>query len=399
MQDDNRDRIKKLSPLKKLIFSGFAILLGLGCVHVITDLAFIKHATTQYGKVSQMYVTHPQLGFWTKPDIYESDLDDDVNSWTHLNNKGYRESEDTHYVKPEDVAFRAVAFGDSVFFGHGVKYGSGLLELLEDKINEQRKNNGLKGRFELINTAIPCLNPSHHLVLWQIEAKNYNPELVIGSVCPNDPFGDYKFERGVSQAEIDGIAKEEYLKNLAAGAIVPGRNPVTANLERFYQWLVPRNSLVSFMNRMRLDSAKSRRSAEIEEFSNSEDMDTIMQPYLMKMNLFLDSLGDTPCFYVIFPSEVYIRKINGDAAVSSPFNFEKEVVFREETLSLLQARNIPYLDISKVFLEYLSDHPDESPSVLYLCPGDVIHPSIKGHELISEAMYKSLIDRYNELSK
>ncbi len=86
-----------------------------------------------------------------------------------LNSMGFK---DVEFHREKNDAYRVVALGDSFAFGV-VPYGSGFVELVEDRLREHGR------RIEILNFAIPGIGPWQYLEVLLDEALGYDPDGVL----------------------------------------------------------------------------------------------------------------------------------------------------------------------------------------------------------------------------
>jgi tetratricopeptide (TPR) repeat protein len=148
----------------------------------------ILFQTLSFRSVNQrFYYTAPAYGI---PYSLPANLQDEQ---THLgsfkfkfriNGKRLREPHSLSYKKPSNT-FRILCLGDSILFGHGIKYQETFSYQLQTLLNKHYPNKN----FEVINASTPGWNPVQYLIYLKEEGFKFSPDLVLVSKFIDDISG------------------------------------------------------------------------------------------------------------------------------------------------------------------------------------------------------------------
>jgi len=311
-------------------------------------------------------------------DVYGCSLVPDTDAGKYrINSQGYREDYTIPVAGPETEAVRILAIGDSIVFGSEVENAEAICCQLENRIDAALS----EGRSsEVINTAVMWWGPTQYLSRYEREGKRFDPDCVIIGSCPNDVTDVIAMEKLMAS---DSLIEHKYYLDL-----VVGRDPMNATNPRtilFYRastFMLEHSAFANFLYDVFVEREYERLEAERREMLNSMDIFELTNPYMKKMNMLLNAITE-PRLFILFPSVNYV---NG---VYDPVYFPYETYYHDFTKALLMKHEVPCVDVTAVYRDYLADHPEVKAEALFA--GDLHHPSALGHSLVADAAYAVLV--------
>jgi tetratricopeptide (TPR) repeat protein len=132
----------------------------------------------------KLYFTAPAYGI---PYGLKANLQDEQNYLDNfkfqlsINGKRLREPYSLSYKKPKNT-FRILCLGDSILFGHGIKYQETFSHQLQTLLNKNYPNK----KFEVINASTPAWSPVEYLIYLKKEGFKFSPDLILVSKYIDD---------------------------------------------------------------------------------------------------------------------------------------------------------------------------------------------------------------------
>ncbi len=175
---------------------------------------------------------HDNRSYWLRPNVQVLATTSDFSVIYKINSKGLRDKEYS-YAKPHNK-IRILAFGDSLTFGEGVKYGERFTDILENENDD----------LEIINFGVPGYGIDQELLLFMKEGVKYSSDYVILLLS----FASIeRYSTNLLEIGLDNIENVSY-KN-------PKSAPTTLYLERddpFFNkrdnYLLKNSYLLSYLN-------------------------------------------------------------------------------------------------------------------------------------------------------
>jgi hypothetical protein len=366
--------MKSKSPIpfsKKLIFILIAIVVGLFLIDNIFWLIGYRNLSPIFQDRIRLRKFDKIYGSSLKPNAVVDDC--------RINNQGYREDHDIPLIRPDNERVRGLALGDSIVFGAKVKNEETFCCRLEALIDAQLSS----GRSEIINTAVMWWGPSQFLIRYLTEGEKFKPDFVLAGLCPNDVTDVFNFEKMISSKS---IVEYDFNRHQVAGESLEGDSATGRALYLAINFCVTHSSFCNALYDFSAGREMRRMERERKQTLDSMPVHDLMQPYLNKMNELMKAITE-PKFCILFPSVNLMNDVRDDTY----FPYEKE--YRKETLDLLEAQSIPYIDVKEVYLEYLRCNPSVKSEDFFA--GDLHHPSPLGHKLVAEAIFRLLkADKY-----
>jgi len=263
-----------------------------------------------------------------------------------INSKGLRDYEHSYEGLPD--RFRILVLGDSITFGSGIRFEEMYSTLLEKKLNENNYD------VEIIKAGVTGYEFSQMYDYYSLEGKKYSPDMVIYGAFLNDIFEP-------------NITKRKELNDLYGYPDTPRENLLVRIIKKTCQSCIMLYSIILNYNERYFELLYSTWEDE-EALSNYFQKIRSLEELLEKNN--------TELILVVFPYTFQFE--NGLGQEKGPQEKIKEFGRNED---------IPVIDL----LDYL-DTPNYKEIYLQY---DRVHPNEKGNEIVAEAIYRELTEKYN----
>lgn len=302
-----------------------------------------------------------------------------------INSQGYRASATFLETLSANTAFRIFGIGDSMVYGAGVEID--IVERLEEKTTEHLQAHDPALFCEGINAAVSGWGVSQYYLRWVREGARFSSSLVFLGLCGNDDVDTFEFEKAVEQARVGNMHRySEYIDAMAAYVEIRHENPFIRQLENLSDQLryhSPFFNLVVSRYKNWGDNRKehgmSDNKFESRRKAYSDHYEEVNRYYFGKLGELIDAVGSVPLFVCIYCSEAYCRTGEG------PASLPREATFIELTSRFLENRDVPFVRLDDIYLEYLIRNPGITIDDFYN-RNDNWHPSEFGTRVISESV-------------
>ncbi|MBI5815478.1 MAG: SGNH/GDSL hydrolase family protein [Nitrospinae bacterium] len=336
MADGNGDRLKKFLTNASLAVA--SIILVLAVTEGALRSARIYKDISKGRKVCRLS-SNPRIGFEFIPGF--------TWKWLHVNSYGFR-GPDFGQIKPENV-FRIVVLGDSIAVAPYLPEEHLFANVLARKLNG---NAPKTVRYEVLNAAVGGYDTWQELEVYKEKVRALKPDLVILGICQNDFVKNGNLSTdwaGIVRGDLD---VDESGEKLAADIMI-------------YRKIKQAIRTLNLANASKEDAGRylAQLAPTLSKLWNEGG-----KP-LAELSLALKNDG-VKSLFVIFP---YKFQMTESGRRSSDERF----------MEFCEQANQPCLDLFDV---YRSNSDD-----LYI-KNDHIHPSVKGHEITAEAIYRRIKD-------
>jgi hypothetical protein len=302
-----------------------------------------------------------------------------------INAQGYRASGEFGETWPANTAVRIFGIGDSMVYGAGAE--KDVIKRLEKKTTEHLQAHDPALTCEGINAAVSGWGVSQYVLRWTREGARFSPSLVFLGLCGNDDVDTFDFEKAIEQARSGDMRRySEYIDAMAAYVEIRHENAFIRQLENlsdrlryhspFFNLVVSRYEMWEnhrIKHGLNHDKFESRRKAYENRYEE------VNRYYFGKLGELIDAVGPVPLFVCIYCSEAYCRTGEG------PASLPREASFIELTSRFLENRDVPFVRIDEIYLEYLIRNPGITIDDFYN-RNDNWHPSEFGTGVISESV-------------
>ncbi len=269
----------------------------------------------------------PGLVYEIKPGVV---LPDDLRQHSDAltNSRGFRDRE---FAVPKPAGtFRIMGLGDSICYGAMIGRGQTFLKVLEEKLNSGE----VSRRYESVNCCVSGYNLEQDYLTLKEKAIFYQPDLIVLSIWIDD--------------------------------LTPPYVPSFVNrklLGRIHHYVIDRSFLWKLLfYRFVSPGLYGRDIMQTSEDDNLESLSRLI-------DLAREEHAQVACIFHSTMRPDYSEKI----ASSRPYQRIKALLFK---------KNVPWLEMHRVYLDYLGSRGIEE---IANAPGDP-HPNAEGNRVIAEAL-------------
>lgn len=334
-----------------IIFSILELICRTPCLTALMDSDFRFYIRHVDNDIEYSFIIEDGLLMWSpKPeyvgplmlDSMESPEPNSYDDFIRINSAGFRDREYS-IDKPKDT-FRIFCLGDSSTFGIANDLSNLYHEKLEERLNRS-SSTGL--RYEVINAGVTGYSSAQCLNMYRYKGRRYRPDLVTLYIGVNDPSTRLHLsDRQIMRDDIPVFARKiSYML-----------------LTRFHFYRLLRKFVASVVNRGGSDEGETVRRVSKEEFRGN----------LVELNRLCKEDGSV--LVIISPPllKEEAHKPGGNSVVE--YRREIEAVAEEYGIHLLT-------------IQEMTERAAGSAAHLF---EDSVHPSDKGHELISHRLHDFL---------